>query len=157
MTDINKNLKDNNIEIPEATKPIANYSPYIKSGNLIFVSGQIPLVKGEIVCQGKVGIDVSIDFAKEAARICMLNSLGVLNVALNNNLLSIKKCLKITVFINSNDTFVDQPSVADGASDLLNSVLYPNGQHSRSAVSVNALPKNSTVEVDSIFEIFLEK
>ena len=87
----------------------------------------------------------------------MLNAFGVLKSAVNNNFSLVKKCLKITVFINSNDSFIEQPSVADGASDLISKIMKPEGQHSRSAVSVNSLPKNSSVEIESIFETYLEK
>ena len=82
---------------------------------------------------------------------------GVLKLALNNNLSLIKRCIKITAFINSIDTFNKQPEVADGASNIISDLLNPEGNHSRSAVSVNSLPRNSAVEIDSVFEIKIEK
>ena len=87
----------------------------------------------------------------------MLNSFAVLKNAVQNNLKLIRKCVKINVFINSDDLFTNQPKVADGASDLITKILGPNSDHARSAVSVNSLPKNATVEIDSVFEIAFEK
>ena len=115
MINIEKNMLKYNINIPEATKPIANYSPFMFSKNLIFISGQVPIQDGNIIFKGKVGKDLSAETAKAASKLCMLNSFAVLKLAVKGNLLSIKKCLKITVFINSIDSFIDQPEVADGA------------------------------------------
>jgi len=157
MNNIEKNLQKYDIKLPEMTKPIANYSPFIISNNFIFISGQVPMQSGVITFKGKVGKDLDIKTAKKASRLCMLNSFAVLNFAVKGNLTSIKKCLKITVFVNSNNTFIDQPIVADGASDLISNIMSPHSEHSRSAVSVNSLPKNSAVEIDSIFEIEVEK
>ena len=156
MINIKKNILNNNIIIPEATKPIANYNPFSRSGNLIFISGQVPIVNGKIAYTGKVGHDLEIAHAIKASKVCMLNTFGIINQALNNKLELLKKCIKITVFVNSDNTFVDQPIVADGASNFLREILYPKGNHSRSAVSVNSLPLNSAVEIESIFEISLE-
>ena len=156
MINIKKNILNNNIIIPESTKPIANYNPFSRSGNLIFVSGQVPIVNGKIAYTGKVGNDLEVDNAIKASRVCMLNTFGILNQALNNKLELLRKCIKITVFVNSDDTFVDQPIVADGASNFLREILYPEGNHSRSAVSVSSLPLNSAVEIESIFETSLE-
>ncbi len=156
MNNIEKNLIKNKIKIPKATKPIANYSSFVIVRNLIFISGQIPLVKGTLAYQGKLGSDLTIDDGKKASKICILNTFGVLTAALENKLFLIKKCVKITVFINSSNDFIEQPKVADGASNLINDILYPKGSHARSAVSTNSLPKNSSVEIDSIFEIDIE-
>lgn len=156
MIDIEKNLNEHDVKIPAINKPIANYSPFTLSNNLIFISGQIPIQDGKIIYQGKVGKHLNIEKAQNAARLCMLNSFGVLKYALQGNLILIKKCIKITVFINSYDLFIDQPRVADGASNLIRNIMNPYSDHARSAVSVNSLPKNSAVEIDSIFEIALE-
>ena len=110
----------------------------------------------ELIYKGKVGKDLDIVSAKKAAEICMLNSFAVLKSAIKSNLSIVKKCIKITVFINSIELFNEQPEVADGASNLIANIMEPNGKHARSAVSVNALPKNASVEVESIFEISLE-
>ena len=157
MNNIKENLIKHKINLPEATKPIANYSPYLIVNNLVFISGQIPLIKGKITYQGKVGSDLSITDGIEASKLCILNTFGVLKTAVKNNILLIKRCVKITVFINSANDFIEQPTVADGASNLIHNILGKNGNHTRSAVSVNSLPKNSAVEIDSIFEIDIER
>ena len=157
MNNIKENLIKHKINLPEATKPIANYSPYLIVNNLVFISGQIPLIKGKITYQGKVGSDLSITDGIEASKLCILNTFGVLKTAVKNNILLIKRCVKITVFINSSNDFIEQPTVADGASNFIHNILGKNGNHTRSAVSVNSLPKNSAVEIDSIFEIDIER
>jgi len=157
MNNIKENLIKYKIDLPEATKPIANYSPYLIVNNLVFISGQIPLIKGKVTYQGKVGSDLSITDGIEASKLCILNTFGVLNAAVKNNILLIKRCVKITVFINSLNDFIEQPAVADGASNFIHNILGKNGNHTRSAVSVNSLPKNSSVEIDSIFEIDIER
>ena len=157
MLNIEENLRKYNITIPKANKPVANYSPYVKTEKLIFISGQIPIADGNMLFTGKVNKDVEISSAIKAAELCMLNSFAILKDAVQNNLNLIRKCIKINVFINSDDLFIDQPEVADGASNLITKIMSPNSDHARSAVSVNSLPKNATVEIDSVFEIAFEK
>jgi enamine deaminase RidA (YjgF/YER057c/UK114 family) len=157
MNDIEQNLIKNKIKLPKATAPIANYNPFVITNNIVFISGQIPISEGNVLYMGKVGIDISIETAKKAAELCMLNSFAILKNAVQNNLLSIKKCIKINVFINSVDTFYEQPIVANGASDLITKIMGANSNHSRSAVSVNSLPKNAAVEIDSVFEISIDR
>ena len=155
MTDIIKSLRELNIILPEATKPVANYSPFVIANNRIYISGQIPFKEGNLIFKGKVGKDMTTDEAKEASALCFINTLAVLNKATSNNLNSVKSCIKINVFINSTDDFFDQPVVADGASDLIKKIFKEQGSHTRSAVSCNSLPKNATVEIDSIFQLSL--
>ena len=143
MINIEENLRKYNITIPKANKPVANYSPYVKTENLLFISGQIPIVDGKMLFTGKVNKDVEMPSAVKDA--------------IQNNLNLVRKCVKINVFINSDDLFINQPEVADGASNLIKKIMSPNGDHARSAVSVNSLPKNATVEIDSVFEIAFEK
>ena len=157
MINIAENLKKHNITIPKANKPVANYSPYVKTEHLIFISGQIPMTDGNILFTGKVNKDVEISSAVKAAELCMLNSFAVLKDAVQNNLSLVRRCIKINVFINSDDLFFNQPVVADGASNLITKIMSPNSDHARSAVSVNSLPKNATVEIDSVFEIAFER
>ena len=157
MLNIEENLRKYNITIPKANKPVANYSPYVKTEKLIFISGQIPITDGNMLFTGKVNKDVEISSAVKAAELCMLNSFAILKDAVQNNLNLVNKCVKINVFINSDDSFVNQPEVADGASNLITKIMTPNSDHARSAVSVNSLPKNATVEIDSVFEIAFEK
>ena len=153
MLNIEENLRKYNITIPKANKPVANYSPYVKTEKLIFISGQIPTTDGNMLYTGKVNKDVEISSAVKAAELCMLNSFAILRNAVQDKLNLIRKCIKINVFINSDDVFINQPEVADGASNLITKIMSPNSDHARSAVSVNSLPKNATVEIDSVFEI----
>ena len=157
MINIEENLRKYNITIPKANKPVANYSPYVKTENLLFISGQIPIVDGKMLFTGKVNKDIEISSAVKAAELCMLNSFAILKDAIQNNLNLVRKCVKINVFINSDDLFINQPEVADGASNLITKIMNPNSDHARSAVSVNSLPKNATVEIDSVFEIAFER
>ena len=157
MLNIEENLRKHNITIPKANKPVANYSPYVKTEKLVFISGQIPIADGNILFTGKVNKDLEISSAVKAAELCMLNSFAILKDAVQNNLNLVRKCVKINVFINSNDLFSKQPEVADGASNLITKIMSPNSDHARSAVSVNSLPKNATVEIDSVFEIAFER
>ena len=157
MLNIEDNLRKYNITIPKANKPVANYSPYVKTEKLIFISGQIPITDGNMLFTGKVNKDLEISSAVKAAELCMLNSFAILKDAVQNNLNLVNKCVKINVFINSDDSFVNQPEVADGASNLITKIMSPNTNHARSAVSVNSLPKNATVEIDSVFEIAFER
>ena len=157
MLNIKENLRKYNITIPKANKPVANYSPYVKTEKFIFISGQIPITDGNMLFTGKVNKDLEISSAVKAAELCMLNSFAILKDAVQNNLNLVNKCVKINVFINSDDSFLNQPEVADGASNLITKIMSPNSNHARSAVSVNSLPKNATVEIDSVFEIAFER
>ena len=157
MLNIEENLRKYNITIPKANKPVANYSPFVKTEKLIFISGQIPIADGNMLFTGKVNRDVEISSAVKAAELCMWNSFAILKDAVQNNLNLIRRCVKINVFINSDDSFINQPEVADGASNLITKIMSPNSDHARSAVSVNSLPKNATVEIDSVFEITFER
>ena len=157
MLNIEENLKKYNITIPKANKPVANYSPFVKTEKLIFISGQIPIAEGNMLFTGKVNKDLEISSAVKAAELCMLNSFAILKDAVQNNLNLIRRCIKINVFINSDDLFINQPEVADGASNLITKIMSPDSDHARSAISVNSLPKNATVEIDSVFEIAFER
>ena len=153
MINLIKRLKELNIILPEASKPVANYSPFVITDKLIYISGQIPLKNGSLIYKGKVGKDLTMEDAKKAAAICLINTIAVLNDATEKNLNNVKSCIKINVFINSTDNFYDQPAVADGASDLIKIIFNEDGNHARSAVSCNSLPKNAAVEIDSIFKL----
>ena len=119
---IEENLRKYNITIPKANKPVANYSPFVITENLIFISGQIPIVDGNMIFTGKVNKDIEIASAVKAAELCMLNSFAVLKNAVKDNLNLVRKCIKINVFINSDDLFINQPEVADGASNLITKI-----------------------------------
>ena len=145
-------LKELGIELPEAPKPLGSYIPAVRTGNLIFLSGMLPVIQGKLVWQGKVGEDIRIEEAGEGVRTAVFNALAVLkaNIGTLNN---VKRCVKITGYIASSPNFTDQPMVLNAASDLLFEIFGESGRHARVAVGVNVLPLNSPVEIDFIFEV----
>jgi enamine deaminase RidA (YjgF/YER057c/UK114 family) len=149
---IEEKLNEMGIEIPVAPKPLASYIPATKAGNLIFTAGQIPMVDGELKYKGKVGKEISLAEGIKAAELCTVNCLSVIKSEVKN-LDNIKRVIKVTVFVNSTNGFTDQPKVANGASDLLVKIFGDNGKHARSAVGVNELPIDSSVEVEMIVEV----
>lgn len=150
---IETRLKELGIELPAAAAPAANYIPFVVSGNLVFVAGQITLWNGEIKYKGKVGVDVSVDDGYQAARLCALNLIAQVKEAAGGDLDRIKKVVKLTGFVNSAADFTNQPEVINGASDLMVEVFGEAGKHARVAVSAASLPRNVAVEVDGIFEL----
>ncbi|HEX8322399.1 MAG TPA: RidA family protein [Tepidisphaeraceae bacterium] len=145
-------LRRMNIALPEATKPVASYVPVRRAGNLLFVSGQLPLLNGQMLATGKVPSAVSIDQATAAARQCVLNALAAAKAELGG-LSRLQAVVRIGVFVQSDDTFAEQHKVANGASDLLVELFGHAGRHARAAVGVNALPLNAAVEVEFIFAV----
>ena len=149
---LEEKLKELGIEIPQVPQPLASYVPAVKSGNLIFTAGQVPMKNGQLVFKGKVGTDLSLSQATEAAKLCILNGLGAVKSEIGD-LNKIKKIVKVVVFVNSAEGFRDQPKVANGASDLLVQLFGENGKHARSAIGVKELPIDAAVEIELIVEI----
>lgn len=149
---IQEKLKKLGFELPEAPKPLAYYIPVTKVGNLVFTAGQIPIKNGELIFRGKIEKENGLENGIKAAELCTINCLSVIK-SLVGNLDNIKKIVKVTVFVNSADGFTDQPKVANGASDLLVKVFGEKGKHVRSAVGVNELPIDASVEIEMIVEI----
>jgi len=149
---IEEKLDKLGITLPTPPKPVASYIPVVKTGNLIFVSGQIPIIDGKVAYSGKVTKDLSIEDAQRAARLCVINALAQLKSELQN-LDKISKIVRLSGFVNSPPDFAEQPKVINGASDLLYDIFEKKGQHTRIAVGVSSLPLNSAVEVDLIVEI----
>jgi enamine deaminase RidA (YjgF/YER057c/UK114 family) len=147
-------IKELGIEIPSAPKPLASYVPAVQAGSLVFTAGQLPLVNGELKYTGAVGKDISEDDAKKAAEICALNCLGAVK-SVSGTLDKVVQIVKLTVFVHSADGFQNQPAVANGASDIVGKIFGEKGLHARSAVGVNALPRNAAVEVEMIVSIKL--
>lgn len=141
------------LTLPDVTPPVANYVPYVISGNLVYISGQICMWEGSLKYTGKLGKDLSVEEGKQAAHICALNVLAQLKHAAKGNLDHVSRCIKLGIFINSTDDFTDQPNVANGASDLMVNVFGDKGKHARAAVSSNSLPLGTAVEVDAVFEL----
>ena len=148
---IEEKLKELGIEIPTPPSPAGSYIPVVTTGNLAFVSGQIPMKEGKVVFEGKVPETQSIDSARDAAKICIINGLAQLKANLGS-LDKITKFVRISGFVNSNPNFAEQPKVINAASDLLVEIFGDMAKHSRIAVGVANLPLNSTVEIDMIVE-----
>ena len=145
-------LKENKIILPVPPKPAGSYIPIAVTGNLAFVSGQIPIEDDIVKFSGKVPDEQSIETAKEAAKLCIINGLAQLN-SYFGTLDNIKRIVRISGFVNSKPNFIEQPKIINAASDLLFKIFGEYGKHSRIAVGVANLPLNSTVEIDMIVEI----
>lgn len=150
---IDKKLTELGITLPASSAPAANYIPYVKTGKLVFISGQVPVRDGKIVDVAKVGATFTVEQAQATARLCGLNMLSHLKAACDGDLSRVKKCVKLGIFVNSAAGFTEQPKVANGVSDLMVAVFGDAGKHARAAVGVNELPFGVAVEVDGIFEI----
>ena len=145
---IDARLAELGIALPEAAAPVAAYVPVVVAGNMAFVSGQISFVDGQLV-KGKLGADVSVEQGILAAQGCGLMILAQLKAALGS-LDRVERVVKLGAFVNSTDTFTDQPKVANGASELMVAVFGEAGKHARAAVSANSLPLGVAVEVDAV-------
>ena len=152
MTIENK-LKELNIELPNAPDPVGAYVAFKKIGNLLFISGQLPISKDGKMIKGKIGAGLNLEDGQRASKLCVINILAQVKKALNGDLNKVKNCVKITGFVNSIDDFKDQPKVINPASETLSSVFGVNGKHARAAISANSLPLGAAVEIDAIFEI----
>ena len=150
---IEARLAELNIALPQAAKPAANYVPYVVSGPLVFVAGQVTLWNGEVRFVGKLGRDFTVEEGQQAARLCGLNLIAQARAACEGDLDRVVRCVKLTGFVNSMSDFTDQPKVMNGASDLMTEVFGESGRHARAAIGVNALPLGVAVEVEGIFEI----
>ncbi len=141
------------ITVPEAAAPVANYVGYVQTGNLVFVSGQVPLEGGAFKFQGKVGAGLSVEDGQAAARICAVNIIAQLKAACGGDLDRVARIVKLGGFVNSTPEFTDQPKVINGASDLMVEAFGDAGKHTRAAVSAAALPLGVAVEVEAVVEI----
>ncbi len=149
---IDARLAEKGITLPAASSPAANYIPSVRTGNLLFISGQVPMLDGKITHAGKVGETYSIDEGYQAARVCALNIVAQAKAALGD-LDQVVRVVKLLGFVNGVPTFPDAPKVINGASDLMVEVFDEAGRHARSAVTVASLPMGVAVEVEAILEI----
>lgn len=149
---IEQRLRDLELEIPEPVQPIGAYLPALLSANHVYVSGQLPFLKGQLISPGILGKNVSVKQGYKAARICALNSLSAIKCVLGD-LDRIKRIVKLTGYVSSDNGFYDQPKVINGASEIFFEVFGEKGRHARSAVGVSVLPMGSCVELDLIAEI----
>jgi enamine deaminase RidA (YjgF/YER057c/UK114 family) len=144
-------LAELGLTVPPLVPPAAAYVPAVQTGNIVYVSGQLPMADGELQGTGKVGADVTPERAKELAALCALNMLAAVENLVG--LSRVVKVVKLLGFVASAEGFTDQPAVVNGASELLGKVFGEAGRHARSAVGVAELPRNTPVEVEGIFEI----
>lgn len=149
---IEDRIKELGLHLPAVPTPLAAYIPAVRTGNLIFTSGQLPMVEGALKYKGKVGTELSEQDAKHAAQIAVLNCLAVVKSILGN-LDLVERVVKLNVFVNSDSRFFNQPEVANGASELLVKIFGENGKHARAAVGVNVLPRDASVEIEMIVEV----
>jgi enamine deaminase RidA (YjgF/YER057c/UK114 family) len=153
MGNIDKRLQQLGIAIPEPAAPVANYVGWVRAGNMVFTSGQVPFKEGKFHFQGKVGGDISLEQGQQAARMCAINVIAQIKVACDGNLDRVRRVVKLVVFVNGTPEFTDQPKVANGASDLMVELFGDKGKHARSAVGAGSLPLNVSVEVEGVFEV----
>jgi enamine deaminase RidA (YjgF/YER057c/UK114 family) len=144
-------LAELGLTLPDVVPPVAAYVPAVRNGSLVWTSGQLPMVQGQLVATGLVGADVTAEDAKDLARTCALNALAA--VASVADLDSVVRVVKVVGFVASADGFHGQPGVVNGASELLGEVFGEAGRHARSAVGVAVLPLNAPVEVEIVVEV----
>jgi enamine deaminase RidA (YjgF/YER057c/UK114 family) len=151
MNPYNK-LKELGIELPQAAKPLASYVPSVRTGNLVFISGNLPFVEGKLLFEGLVPDDVSVEDGYICARQAAINIMAALHGEIGD-LRKVRRIIRLNGFVASGDDFTMQPKVINGASDLFVEVFGDAGKHSRAVMGVNRLPVNSPVEIDAIIEV----
>jgi enamine deaminase RidA (YjgF/YER057c/UK114 family) len=149
--DVRARLAELGLELPQVVPPVAAYVPAVRSGDLVFTSGQLPMVEGALPAVGKVGALVTPEQAKELARTCVLNALAAIEALVGLD--SVVRVVKVVGFVASTPDFTGQPAVVNGASEVLGDVFGDAGQHARSAVGVAALPLDAPVEVELVVEV----
>ncbi|TGY89789.1 RidA family protein [Marinicauda algicola] len=152
MTSPESRLAELGLTLPEAAAPVANYVPFVQSGNLVHVSGQVSKGRDGLIA-GRVGTDLTLDEAKAAARVCALNLIAQLKAACGGDLSKVKRIVRLGGYVNADPAFTDIPQVINGASDLMVEVFGEAGRHARSAIGCAVLPLNAAVEVDAVVEV----
>jgi enamine deaminase RidA (YjgF/YER057c/UK114 family) len=150
---VESRLKDLGIQLPTPPAPVASYVPYVTSGNLVFISGQVTVTPDGLKYVGTVGKEISVEDGKAAARLCAVNLIAQVKAAAGGDLDRVKRCVKVTVFVNAVPGFTQHPEVANGASDLFVEVFGDAGKHARAAVGAGSLPRNVATEVEAVFEL----
>lgn len=151
--EIETRLAELGVVIPEAAAPVANYVPYVVTGSILYISGQLPMEGGKVAVTGHVGRDVDVATAQRAAQLCAINILAQAKAALGGDLGRIRRLVKINGFVASTPDFTEHHLVINGASNFFANVLGEPGKHARAAVGMAALPFNAAVEIDAILEI----
>ena len=152
-SNIEKRLSEIGVTLPPPGSPAGNYVPYVVVGDLVFMAGQVAREAGKMKYAGKIGSEVSIEDGRAAARLCAVNLLAQLKAACGGDLDRVERCVRLGGFVNSPPDFTEHPKVINGASDLIVEVFGERGQHARTAVGVAALPLDSAVEVEAIFQL----
>jgi enamine deaminase RidA (YjgF/YER057c/UK114 family) len=150
---IETRIRELGIELPTPSTPGADYVPFIRSGDLVFLTGQLSQWNGERRFVGKVGRDFGIEQARQAASLCALNLIAHLRVAVGGDLDRVAQCIRVAGFVNATAEFADHSKVINGASELFLSIFGDRGRHTRIAVGVSGLPYGVAVEVEAIFAI----
>ena len=151
MPTIAEKLASLGLALPTPSVPVASYVPYTIAGNLVFISGQLPLENGQVKYTGKLGTDIDLATGQQAAKLCALNILAHISAACGGAIDKVERCVKLGGFVACTPDFSDQPQVINGASELMQQVFGAAGQHARFAVGANVLPRNASVEVEAIF------
>ena len=151
MATIADRLKELSITLPSAAAPAANYVPFVQSGAMLYISGQLPFDNGQLLNNGRLGENLTTEQGYLAARQCAINIIA--QIAAAGALEKVKRIVRLGGFVNSSADFTDQPQVVNGASDLFVAVFGDSGRHARAAVGVPALPKGVSVEVDAVVEL----
>lgn len=153
MSKIDERLAAEGITLPDAPAPAANYVPFVKTGNLIVISGQLPFSDGKVEFQGRLGDGVAVDEGVQSARLCAINLLANLKVACGGDLSKVTRVVRLGGFVAAAPEFEQHPAVINGASDLIASIFGDAGAHARAAVGVASLPLGASVEVEGMFEV----
>ena len=146
-------LSELGIVLPAAPKPVAAYVGYVRQGDLLFVSGQLPFVDGKLAYSGLLGRDVSVEDGAKAARICAITLVAQANAACEGDLERVTRLVRLGGFVACTPDFFDHPKVINGASELMAEIFGERGQHARAAVGCPALPLNAAVEIEAVFAI----
>ncbi len=153
MSNIDERLAAEGITLPDAPAPAANYVPFIKTGNLVVISGQLPFSDGKVKFKGRLGDTVAVEEGIQSARLCAINLLANLKVACGGDLSKVTRVVRLGGFVAATPEFEQHPAVINGASDLMASIFGDAGAHARAAVGVASLPLGASVEVEGMFEV----
>jgi enamine deaminase RidA (YjgF/YER057c/UK114 family) len=151
--DVDRRIQELGIELPQPSRPGANYVPFVRAGGLLFLTGQLAQWNGERRFVGKLGAEFGVAEGQEAARLCALNLVAHLRAALDGDLDRVVRCVRVAGFVNSTPDFTAQSQVVNGASDVFVQIFGEAGRHARMAVGVSALPYDVAVEVEAVFEV----
>lgn len=150
---IEARLSELNIQLPQPPAPAGAYVPYVVSGSLVFIAGQVPFENGEIRGKGKVGTDFSVEEGQGFARICALNAIAHLKAACGGDLDRVRRCVRLGGFVACDGNFTDHPAVINGASNVVGEIFGEAGKHARAATGASSLPLGVAVELESVWEI----